>query len=229
MAGVYDELVVDPCFALWADAIESFWASHHPRRVLDACCGTGLMTAELSSRGYHVTGVDTSPAMLTLARNRLGADAELIECTLPDLPVTSAFDAVVSTMDGLNYLSPADLDATFATFADSLEPGGWLVFDMHGDGLPDFLSQHPHIDGSDAGRDYRLTTRLDGTVATTTIDLTGDGGFHETHVQHLHSSSTIRNGLESSGFRVLRVLDEYSDHSATDTTLRATWVARREA
>lgn len=225
---------MDPCFSLWADAIEGIWASDPPNHVLDACCGTGLMTAELVSRGHRVTGVDTSPAMLARARERLGRDiergeVELIECTLPDLPTAHRFDAIVSTMDGLNYLTAGDLADTFATFANHLRAGGWLIFDMHGDGLPDFLREHPRIDGSDAGRDYRLTTSLDGTVATTTIDLAGDGGFHEAHVQHLHASSTIRNQLESCGFTVLRVLDEYSEHPAHQTTLRATWVARREA
>jgi hypothetical protein len=45
-------------------------------------------------------------------------------------------------------------------------------------------------------------------------------------VQHLHAASTIRHGLQTSGFTVLRVLDEYAENPASDATLRATWVAR---
>ncbi|MDZ7599701.1 MAG: methyltransferase domain-containing protein [Desulfobacterales bacterium] len=42
-------------------------------RVLDAGCGTGLMTAELAARGAEVVAVDISPALVEIARERLPA------------------------------------------------------------------------------------------------------------------------------------------------------------
>ena len=87
LAGVYDELVVDPCFAQWADFLELLWSGDRIHRVLDLCCGTGLMTAELAERGYEMVGLDASPAMLDLARRRLPGSVPLIEAELPDLPV----------------------------------------------------------------------------------------------------------------------------------------------
>ena len=45
--------------------------------VLDLGCGTGAALAEYAAEGFHVVGVDTSPAMLERARQRLGADADL--------------------------------------------------------------------------------------------------------------------------------------------------------
>ena len=81
------------------------------RDVLDVCCGTGLLAAELVARGYRVTGVDASEAMLDRARRLLGPDTRLIRATLPDLPVEGTFDAAVCTMDGFNYLAPEDLRA----------------------------------------------------------------------------------------------------------------------
>ena len=93
------------------------------RGVLDVCCGTGLLAAELVARGYRVIGVDASEAMLARARRLLGPDTRLIRATLPDLPVEGAFDAAVCTLDGFNYLAPADLRRTLAPSGSTAAPG----------------------------------------------------------------------------------------------------------
>ncbi len=46
-------------------------------RVLDMGCGTGTQLAVYQRAGCPVAGVDTSPAMLALARRKLGQDADL--------------------------------------------------------------------------------------------------------------------------------------------------------
>ncbi|WP_233512240.1 class I SAM-dependent DNA methyltransferase [Micromonospora deserti] len=45
------------------------------RRILDAGCGSGPLSAALRERGAIVTGFDSSPAMVELAERRLGEDA----------------------------------------------------------------------------------------------------------------------------------------------------------
>lgn len=200
--------------------------------MLDLCCGTGLMTAELRGRGLRVTGVDASPAMLDLARARLGAEVPLVEAWLPDLAVDGPFDAVVSTLDGFNYLTMADLAETFTAAARVLGPGGWLVFDVHGPGALDFARAHPVLSGGQGAATFTLTTEVSGTTCRSTLDFRSKdpalSSFVETHVQHVHTTDEIERALASSGFAVQRLVDEYSDAAVTDTTLRATWVARRE-
>lgn len=232
LAGVYDELVVDPCFAEWASFLDRTWAGDNVRSVLDVCCGTGLMTAELVARGLAVVGVDASPEMLARARVLLGPDVRLERHTLPDLPVDGPFDAAVSTFDGFNYLTLADLRTTFAALSRCLRAGGWLVFDAHTDAMLAFIDANPVIEGDDADRRFVLTTTADVTArrAETTIELTApDDSFTETHVQYFHSDADLRAALADAGFTVLAVRDEYSDAPADDTTLRATWIARRES
>ena len=47
------------------------------RRILDAGCGAGPLSAALRDRGAIVTGFDKSAGMIELARRRLGDDADL--------------------------------------------------------------------------------------------------------------------------------------------------------
>ena len=119
LAGVYDEIVIDPCHDRWASFLHELWSADPEgvRSVLDLCCGTGLLAGELIARGYRVVGVDASDAMLALARERLGPEVALSRMTLPDLTVEGVFDAAVCTFDGLNYLTPDELRLTMAAVA----------------------------------------------------------------------------------------------------------------
>ncbi|MDD9380824.1 class I SAM-dependent methyltransferase [Streptomyces sp. ZAF1911] len=96
------------------------------RRILDAGCGSGPLTAALRDRGAVVTGVDSSAGMLELARRRLGEDAALHEADLRDpLPFADgAFDDVVASLV-LHYLE--DWGPTLAEVRRVLRPGGRLI------------------------------------------------------------------------------------------------------
>lgn len=75
------------------------------RRILDAGCGSGLLSAALRDRGAVVTGIDASVGMLALARRRLGNDVALQVVDLRDpLPFDDGtFDDVASSLV-LHYL-----------------------------------------------------------------------------------------------------------------------------
>jgi SAM-dependent methyltransferase len=202
-------------------------------RVLDLCCGTGLMTAELARRGMEVVGVDASPAMLARARARLGPDVQICLSVLPDLPVAGPFDAAVSTLDGLNYLSLEDLRRTFAAVGDRLRRGGWMVFDVHAESALVFLRDHPVIHGEQGGDRFVLTSTVDtgSGACSTTIAVTADAperSFTEQHVQYVHSEHDIRDALEAAAFTVRSLTDEYTDRPVGPDTLRATWAAIRD-
>src|SRR5437764_78595 len=67
-------------------------------RVLDVATGTGLVAAELiRQRGCTVVGLDQSPEMLAVARERL-PDVELVEASAEGLPFADdSFDALTFT------------------------------------------------------------------------------------------------------------------------------------
>lgn len=98
-------------------------------RVLDAGCGSGALSAMLQARGAVVSGVDSSPAMVDLARQRLGPGADLRVADLGDpLPFEDdAFDDVVASLV-LHYLQ--DWDAPLRELRRVLRSDGRVVLSV---------------------------------------------------------------------------------------------------
>ena len=189
------------------------------------------MGAELGALGYRVTGVDSSRSMLERARRRLGPQAALAECRLPDLPVDGPFDAAISTFDGLNYLTPEEFRATLVVVAGRLRPGGWLVFDLHTDATMHFVAGHPTVEGEAEGHRYVISNAVDTRAracdSSILVTRLADGDtFREDHRQYFFSDEQVRGSLRQAGFDTVSVTDEYTDRPTDATTLRATWTGR---
>jgi SAM-dependent methyltransferase len=234
LAGVYDEIVVDPCHGRWASFLHELWSADAEgvRSVLDLCCGSGLLASELTARGYEVVGVDASEAMLAEARKRLGPEVALSRMTLPDLTLEGVFDAAVCTLDGFTYLTPDALGLTMAAVADRLRPAGWLVFDLHTDAMMDFTIANGVVAGRAAESDFVISSVVDPSARTcdTKIVLTRprDGDpFYERHRQYFHTDTNVRASLRDAGFAVTAVGEGYTHQPANASTLCATWTTQR--
>jgi len=96
------------------------------RRILDAGCGAGPLSAALRDRGAIVSGFDASAGMLELARRRLGDGADLRVADLGGpLPYADdTFDDVVASLV-LHYLE--DWGPALAELRRVLKPGGRLI------------------------------------------------------------------------------------------------------
>lgn len=104
-----------------------------PRRVLDACCGTGLLTAELAqhySPKTHIIAVDFCPAMANVARQRLRElnlqrRVEIKVENVEILPYPDEFFDVAFIALGLRFVS--DVKVALRELHRVLKPGGRLV------------------------------------------------------------------------------------------------------
>jgi SAM-dependent methyltransferase len=88
------------------------------RRTLDLGCGEGRVGAELERRGHRVTGIDSSPGMVELARER----HEALVADATELPFEDgSFDLVIAYMSVMNFDDP---ESAIVEAARVLEPGG---------------------------------------------------------------------------------------------------------
>ena len=89
-------------------------------RVLDAGCGTGLMTAELAARGAEVDAVDISPQLIAIAESRMEAHLRpLVHFHAGDMTDASLgqFDFVMA-MDSLIYYRAEDIGRILTRLAE---------------------------------------------------------------------------------------------------------------
>jgi SAM-dependent methyltransferase len=102
--------------------------------VLELACGTGRLLGPLARAGFAVTGVDSSPAMLDRARQRLerlGVSATLVEQRLETLQLDRQFRTLVLGLDSFGLLIKRDdqLNALRAMRAHTTHDGR-LILDL---------------------------------------------------------------------------------------------------
>jgi SAM-dependent methyltransferase len=134
-ADVYDSLYQEKDYGKECDYIEALLHGYHcrPNTILDLGCGTGSHALILAGRGYEVTGVDRSGAMLEIARKRAAAAGLKIafrEGDMTSLSLHEKYDAVVSLFSVMGFHTTDDaLAAALRTVRNALVPGGMFVFD----------------------------------------------------------------------------------------------------
>ena len=182
------------------DALRGPGAGHG--LILDLGCGAGPLSAVLVRRGYEVIGVDSSAAMIRLARKRVPRTkfvrGSIATVTLPTC------DAAVAIGEILNYLaSPAELLRVLRRMFVALRPGGVFVFDAL---LPRPKRRRiaTHSEGS-----WTIVATIDESPTRVRRDITtfvrsGDTWRRgrEVHVQRLYSVAALGRTLRSVGFRV---------------------------
>jgi ubiquinone/menaquinone biosynthesis C-methylase UbiE len=93
--------------------------------TLDVAGGTGIVSAELATRGFDVLVADLSRGMLSVAATRLPGRA--LVASADRLPVRDTSLDLVTMVWLLHLLTVADADAALAEAARVLRPGGHLV------------------------------------------------------------------------------------------------------
>ncbi len=230
MARFYDTLNAGLDYSEWADFAQRMIRRHSGSDcslVLDAACGTGSMTIELAKRGFDMTGVDLSPEMLSVARERAAAaglgESILFLCQdLGELDLYGTVDACVSTLDSINHITDPE---ALRSFFDRLHrcflvPGGVLIFDIntpykfaniYGDN--DFILEEEGMFcgwqnsyDPDQGLSYFYLSLFEETE---------DGSYRRTdmtEVERCYSMDEMKELLDSCGFDAIGV---YSDYDCT--------------
>lgn len=175
--------------------------------LLDVACGTGGHLVHFAAH-YAVQGIDASPAMLAVAREKLPGTA-LHQADMRDFDLGRQFDVVTCLCSSIGYVeTEAGLRQAVGAMAAHLRPGGVLVVEP-------FFGPHQWSPGratiltvdEPELRVARVShSSVDGTVAIIEyhyLVATPDGCEHftERHRLGLFSDDQYMNAFRAAGLR----------------------------
>jgi len=240
LAGSYDALMVDGSYLKRADWLERlFKKSKIPvQSVLDLACGTGTIACLLAERGYRVTATDGSEEMLTQAVMKAAVLEEraplFLHQTMPGLRLLEPVDAVVSTLDSLNYLTrERDIRETFRRVYRYLKPGGQFIFDVNTPYKLRRMDRQMYMDETEESFCVWRTFFSEKTqVCTYQVDLfrlnedeTWDREFEE-HRERAWSEEQLRIFLAEAGFGKVTLTGDLTLRRPREDEDR--WIVRAE-
>ena len=243
LAPIYDRVNADIDYSAWADFIEKIIvaeAKSHPELVLDLGCGTGSMTLELARRGYDMTGVDCSPEMLDVARERADAaglsDRMLwLAQDMRSFELYGTVDLTVSCLDSINHLTGAgDLGKCLALVHNYLIPDGLFIFDVNGKRKFEQIYANSTYAMEEEGavciwqNAYNPKTRLcDFYITVFSEDADGRYcRYDDAQRERMYTLRALKRALAESGFEFIGAYSDFALTPATDDDERIYLVAR---
>jgi SAM-dependent methyltransferase len=183
-------------------------------RLLDVACGTGLSFISMLERGWTVTACDISPAMLELARAKVGGAAALLTADMRDLPRLGEFDLIWAVNDAMNYLlTGEDFEAALSGMRRNLAPGGIVVFDVNTlTAYRRFFSSECVVEENGRHFVWRGLMSADdvepGSINEAHFEARGEEGSANLHRQRHFTEFGVRAAIEAADLTCVSVLGE---------------------
>ncbi len=183
-------------------------------RLLDVGCGTGLSFIPMLDRGWRVSACDISPAMLDLARAKVGDAATLLSADMRELPDLGRFDLVWAVNDAVNYLlTTEELEAALAGMRRNLAPGGIVLFDLNTlAAYRTFFSSECVVEVNGRRLVWQgLMSAAEvspGSISEARFDAEGEAGLAHVHRQRHFVEGEVLAAIDAAGLRCLEVWGE---------------------
>lgn len=224
IAPVYDDFTAHHEYDLWLGNLVPKLELDGLRgnRLLDVACGTGKSFIPMLEKGWEVTACDISPAMVELARGKVGDAAELHVADMRSLPKFGEFDLVQCLDDAVNYLlSTKELEQALRHMRANLAPTGLLMFDVNTiTAYRSFFAEEVVVERDDRRLIWRGQAGVDtqpGEIAEAVFEvepLGEEGGepiAPEVHRQRHFPEAEVLAALERAGLECLNVYGHVDD------------------
>jgi SAM-dependent methyltransferase len=213
-APFYDAYTDGYQFETWtgklAAKVEAFGPAD--RRLLDVGCGTGKSFLAMLDRGWSVVGCDVSPAMIEVAREKVGDSVRLEVADARALPTYGSFDLVWALNDTLNYLLGAEeLGSALEGMKANLAEGGVLLFDLNtlSTFRSSFVGRHER-EGEQPMTWVGLEENIEpGSTCEARLEVVDDPSTTHVHRQHHFPEAEVLETIERAGLQCLEVWGDY--------------------
>lgn len=243
LAEIYDSLMENVDYEIWADYIDEIIMNHHPkaRDLLELACGTGTMALSLEELGYYnITATDGAPAMIQRAlKKQAEADSEIdFRVTdFLDIRLDQSFDVVFMVFDSINYLhKKEEIWRLFGQVSKVLKEDGIFIFDFT---TPRNSRQAIRVLNNKSGRIDKFT-RFHRESSYNAKDRIHTNRFHiekinvdgkgkrvmmeETHQQKIYTFEQMMDFIDQSEFSLVEAYDGFELKPAHEKSLRITMV-----
>lgn len=210
--------------------------------VVELGCGTGSFTQVMKNRGYDIMGIDMSPEMLNLAREKsanAGLNIMYLEQDMRELDLYCTAGTIVSVCDSVNYvLEDEEIIETFRLVNNFLYPGGVFIFDFntlhkYRDVIGDTTIAENREDCSFVWDNYyddeSHINEYDLTIFAR-VDEEKDlfARSVETHYQRGYTLDEMKGFVEAAGLSFVTAIDADTHEDPTDDSERIYIVAREQ-
>lgn len=207
--------------------------------MLDAACGTGILSEKMSQKGFDVVGVDISEDMLSKALERKaenGSETLYLCQDISELDLFGTVNCAICTLDSINHITePEKVEKAFERIGLFTEKGGIFIFDVN---TP---YKHREILGNNAfvfdeedvfcvwQNEYDEETQ-DVHIYLDLFAPDEDGRYEryeEDFSEVIYSREFLEKALNKAGFCVKAVYDDLSHNSIRKDTQRAVYICEK--
>lgn len=237
-AEIYDGLMNDVDY----ESISKFLAERLHKHgifdglVLDLACGTGVLTRLMQKNGYDMTGIDISPEMLSVAREKNDSGILYLEQDMTEFELYGTMRAIFCSLDSFNYLTKKeDLEKTLKLCNNYLDSDGILIFDINSEyKYKNVFMGKTYVYETDAVF-YTWENEFYGNDKLFDFFLTffvkeDDGKYvriSEEQTQRMYSENEILRALKNAGFCVVNRYDGYTEKKACKKSERVVYECKK--
>ncbi|MDZ7714867.1 MAG: class I SAM-dependent methyltransferase [Balneolaceae bacterium] len=243
LAEIYDGIMEDVDYEVWADFIDDIIQVHHSRTtsILELACGTGSLALSLDElECYEILGTDKSPAMIAQAKKKaseIGSSVRFEQMDFLEINLDRKFDVAVSIFDSINYLHRSkDVQVLLKQVEDVLNSNGLFIFDFTTPKNSVKAIQYLNNEEGYTSDNYRFfrkssynpskqihynnfkIEKLDRDQETVLKSYT------ENHSQRIYTLKEMLDIIDSSNFKILAKYEGFDFIDASEESLRITMV-----
>jgi SAM-dependent methyltransferase len=199
-------------------------------KILDLACGTGILALILAENGHYIRGIDISPQMIEIARNKATVipDTAFQVQDMTKFWADDAFDLVTCIFDSINYvLEPAALLSMFNHVYSALNLCGFFLFDSntHREYKKYYEVGIARVLGEER---FTQTFAYDKNKREATTTFEFYDGAVEVHKQRPYGLSVLKPLLKKAGFKISHIFSASEKRKYGISTGRLVCLAQKK-